>query len=164
MADSVFENITKNIVSTLSGFTLTYNGSSHVLSCDRERFVDVIGARSPLALVIGPEVSVVSRAHLRAHCELKYQIMIFENSIDDEYDENDSIAATAITETTGNIASDVVKQLMVDRTRGGSANNTEFDGCGYYIDTEGDVPLFVNYIIFTVKTFIVDTDPYQTGG
>jgi hypothetical protein len=162
MADTVFESITKNIVTTLSGLSLSYGGVTKTLSCDRERYVDVIGDRTPLAIIVGPNVEVISRAHLVAHCELVYQIMVVDTSINDEYDP-DSIT-TPITEVMANVSGDVVKQLMIDRTRGGYAQNTEFDACGHYFDSDGKIPMFISYVLLTVKAFVRDTDVYTTGG
>jgi hypothetical protein len=64
----------------------------------------------------------------------------------------------------GNSPSDLIKLVMVDRTRGGNANNTEFNGVGYYFDNDGDTTFFNAYIQLEIKAFVRDTDPYFTGG
>ncbi|MFA5323426.1 MAG: hypothetical protein WC373_12205 [Smithella sp.] len=162
MADTVFESITKNIITTLSGLSLSYGGETKTLSCDRERYIDVIGDRTPLAIICGPNIEVMSRAHLVTHCELVYQIMVIDTSVNDEYDSDVVIAP--ITEVMANIPGDIIKQLMTDRTRGGYAQNTEFDACGYYFDSDGKIPMFISYVLLTVKAFVRDTDVYSTGG
>lgn len=163
MADTVFESITKNIETTLSGLALTYtNGETRTLLCDRERFVDIIGNRCPLALISGPNVEVVQRAHRVAHCELSYQIMVIDNSINDEYDPDTPV--DPVTEVMSNVGGDVIKQLMADHTRGGYARDTRFEAFGHYFDSDGKFSYFIEYILITVTAFVRDTDPYYTGG
>jgi len=159
---SVFAEITKNIKSTLHGASITYGGLVRTITCERERFMNVINDRFPFILLSGPIIEPLSRAHLVVHNTLHYLITFTDNTISDEYNPDSTV--TPITETMQDVIADIVKLLMVDRRRGGYANNTEYGTTGYYFDDDGDTPLFNIFLQLEIKAFVRDADPYYTGG
>jgi hypothetical protein len=159
---SVFAEITKNLISVLHGKSITYGGSTRTTTCERERFVNVIDDRFPFIVLSGPIVEILNRAHGVVHSTLHYIVTFADNTINDEYDPDESVAP--ITETMQDVIADLIKLVMVDRTRGGYANNTEYNGAGYYFDDDGDTPLFNIYLQLEIKSITRDTDPYYTGG
>lgn len=165
MADTITELITQNIVTSLHGETINYDGEDRTITCERERFINTINDRYPYCKLSGPIVEVVGRAHSICNCNCHYMLTLTENTIRDEYDpEND---VDEITRITGNVAGDMIKLLVGSvslRTRGGYARNTQWEGYGYYFDFDEDTPLYCVYLQLIVKTVINEIDPYLTGG
>lgn len=162
MADSISELISLNLESAFHGKTITIGGVSKTITCERERFVNVIGDRYPFICLQGPYCDVVSRAHLIANCSLYYLATFCDNTIKDDY--SPSIAVQPAAKVLGNVAADIIKLAMLDRTRGGNAFDTTWEGWDYYIDNDGDTPELFIMMQFNVRCAIRDTDPYYTGG
>jgi len=161
MADSIPELITKNLEAAIHGKSITIASVSKTITCERERFVNVIGDRYPFGALQGPFCDVMSRAHLIAQCNLYYVVTLCD-AIADDY--NPTVAVDPVTKVVGNAASDLVKLVMLDRTRGGYATDTTWEGFDYFINSDGDTPEMYVTVQFAVKCFLRDSDPYFTGG
>lgn len=160
MASRIAE-ITANLESTFNQGVINYNDENHDITAERERFQNVINGRYPFIIISGPIVEVLSRAHRVSNCLLHYLITFMDDTINDEYSSSETV--DPITKKTEDIAADLIKLAMVDRTRGDYAINTEWSGYGHYFDFDGKQPTFNIFVQFEIKAFINTIDPYLGG-
>lgn len=161
MAD-VFEEITQNIESSFNGQSITYNGEAKTITCERERFVNIIDNRYPFLKLSGPIIEVLKRERNRVYCSLHYIAEFIDDSINDSYDPNTTVIP--ISEVLGSVEIDLMKIIMADRERGGYAKNTEWEGSGYYFDDDEGISLFVKWLQLRVETNVIAENPYNVGG
>lgn len=156
MADCIIEGITANLMTVLDGVT-TYGGNCAV---ERERALFVQGTRNPIIVHIGPEVEVEQQIDkvsiVRCHYHALYFVRVNDDSV---------VANTEAPYLARNVAADIVKALMVDRSRGGLAQNTEAEGYGhgFGVDEQSGDVTFTVYVDYNVRTRISTTDPYYTA-
>ena len=153
-----FENITNNLKNTFDGQSITYNSQTKTITCERERTVNVIDNRYPFVKLSGPIVDVLHRSRRKAQCDLHYLVEFIDNSIDDSYDPN--LSVDPITKVLGSVEADLMVLAMADRERGGFANNTEWEGAGYYFDDSDGVSLFVKWLQLRVEVNVLESDPH----
>lgn len=161
MAD-VFEEITQNLETSFDGQSITYNGVSKTITCERERHVNIIDNRFPFLKLSGPIIEVLRRERNRVYCSLHYMIEFIDDSINDKYDPD--VVVNPIGEVLGTVEVDLMKIAMSNPTRGGYAKKTEWEGSGYYFDDDEGVSLFVKYVELAVETNVIAENPYITGG
>jgi hypothetical protein len=155
--DCITAKITKNLVDALNNKVLTYAGQQNTTTAEQQRCIYNPDGRNPFVEVCGPWPDTVARGNLSNELDLHYHIEFHENSI------NDNPPADEITKTAGNIAADLIKLIMADIRRGGSAIMTTWEDPGYYFTGTSDCPEFVVYIDITVKAFVNTNDPYLIG-
>ena len=160
MASRVAE-ITADLESAFHGETINYNGEDKVITAERERFQNVINGRYPFVLISGPVVDVESRAHRVSNCMLHYLITFMDDTINDDYSSESTI--DPITKVVEDVAADLIKLAMADRTRNGYAINTAWSGSGHYFDDIDGKLMFNVFVQFEIKTFINTIDPYLGG-
>lgn len=158
MADSIAELVAENIRTTLNGESITYNGSAHTITAERQRVHLNINGQYPYIEIGGPWAQVEERGNRSFDTTYRFSIELYENTINDE-----AQASTPISRITGNIHADLITLLMADITRGEQALDTNYYGYGYYMTGDPDNPMFVVYADLYVQTFVNKDNPYQLG-
>lgn len=159
---SIVAEITKNLQDTLHLKDVEYVGETHTIYCDRERIQPQSLDRWPKVTISSPICEVQGRANKRCNCDISYLVTFSDERISDEPKEGESIAS--IDEITENILADLIKLIMADRSRGGYATNTTWDGFGsYFAQNEHGIPSYYLYIKLTITALINDTNPYERG-
>lgn len=156
MSDCLIEQVTANLLTTLDAVT-TYGGNCAV---ERERATLVQGSRDPLIVLAGPSVEVDQQLDAVSIVKAHYVAAYFKRVNDDS-----TTANTEAPYLARNVASDVLKALMADRSRGGIAQNTEAEEYGYTFTVDegtGDVTFSV-YVAFNVRARVSTTDPYNAA-
>ena len=156
MADCIASLIAENLRDSLDGKTITYNGVSHTITCERQRLRLNINDRYPYVEILGPFASVQDRSNRSMDTELRFGLIFYEDTIND--DSGDEIARVL-----DNVAADIISLVMSDITRGGYALKTDYDGYGYFMSGEPSQPQACVYIDLTVQAYISATNPYQIG-
>lgn len=135
--DCVESLIGQDLVDTFDGITIPYNGSDHIAVADFQRAVDEIGNRYPYIEVCGPVGEVISRASGTEIHQLDYTVLIYVAA-------NDKRSQDPITYQLRNTRAYVMAEALDDRTRGGNALNTEFNGnYGHWFnDDTSEIVLF----------------------
>ena len=165
MSDCKVALISANLKTVLNGQAITYNGVEHTITAERQRRRLRVAGRYPYIEICGPWVEVQTgsqqNVYNKNHNKLYYQIELREDTINDDYEEGADV--TPITELTDNIAADLIKLIMADRTRGGNATNTNVINYGYYFDADTEALEYVVYLTIEVTAFINATNPYLGG-
>lgn len=162
MANSIPDLISDDFVTSINGATIEINGKSQVITCERERLINTIGNRYPYVFISGPIIEKENRSHRTYHLKLMYQIVFIDNTVNDEYLEDEAV--TPVSKMYGNVISDINSLVMSERQRGGNAQDTDFAGAGQSIDIEDGIPEYSCYLNYIVTSVLVDTDFYKTGG
>jgi hypothetical protein len=166
---SIVAQITQNLISVFDGATITVADQDLIITAETERVKRVINGRYPYLEIQGPIVNVVSRAHRVVNCDLFYSMELLLD-INDAYEDNHDYLT--ITETTQNVAADLIRLLMADQQRGfvqgyptkRLAHKTDYEGFGYRFTGNPEHPDFSIYLDFSVNTTINENDPYLIGG
>ena len=156
-ADCVISKITKNLVDTFNGKIITYNSRQNLIAAEQQRSLYDPSGRNPFVEICGPWPQTTSRGNLSNECDLQYHVEFHENSI------NDRPPNPPITETTRNIAAELIKIVMSDIRRGGNAIMTTWEDPGFYFAGSSESPELVIYLDITVKTFVNTNNPYLIG-
>lgn len=152
-SDPVSALITDNLVSSLNGIVVPYNGEDHIAVSGYQRAVDEVNCRYPYIEVCGPVGSVLSRSARREIHALDYTILVYIVS-------NDEGASDPITYQLRNSRAYVMAAALDDRKRGGHAVNTEYAGrYGHWFDEmTGEIVLFFG---LRVTVIMVAGDPFS---
>jgi hypothetical protein len=156
-AECITAKITKNLVESLDGKTITYYDRQNVISAEQQRSIYDPDGKSPFVEVCGPWPETVARGNLSNELDLHYHIELHENTI------NDKQPAPPITKTVENVGADLIKIIMADIRRGGSAIMTTWEDTGFYFCGSSECPELVIYVDITVKAFVNTNDPYLIG-
>jgi hypothetical protein len=162
VADSIPELITQSIVTSLNGKSITVNGVSKTITCERERIVNIVEGRYPFAVVREPHIDKTQRAHRVYACKAWYQIEIEDNTVNDDYSPDETVVP--IGKIYGNFNSDIMKLIASNNTRGGIALLTEFETADIYFDNERGVPIARSLVEVSVNFMVNENDFYITGG
>lgn len=156
MADCIIEQITANLLTTLDGVS-TYGGDCDV---ERERAMLTQGDRDPLIVLSGPEVEVEQQIDAVSVVRCQY-VAAYLKRINDE----GVIVNTEAPYLARNVSADIMKALMIDRSRGSLALNTEVEGYGYTFlpDEQSGEITFSVYVAFNVRARVSTTDPYYNA-
>lgn len=161
MADWIGQLITNNVVTTIAGVTTANGYGTNIAECIQERIVMRANDAYPRVEVSGPAVSFSREeegVNPRGRTKIKLEYSAFY------YDQVDDSAADdePVSKQTANVPADIIKALMVDRTRGGYAIMTTITDAYSSIDFIGENPIFLWVITFEVETFINELNPYST--
>ena len=154
--DSVVGLITADLVQTYNNLVIPYDGESNTASADFRRTVDDMESYPFIVpqFINGEPLAESSQS---SFTKLRYIVSCYIANINDESDE-------AISEVLKNVQAYLIKQAMVDITRGGNAVNTNIGAFGeYFIDNPNYVE-FVSWIELLIKTFIDSGDPFVRTG
>lgn len=119
--DCVESLITQDLVDTLDGITIPYNGVDHSAVAAFQRAVDEIGNQYPYIEVCGPVGEIVERSSQSEMHHLDYTILVYVAA-------NDKGTNNPITYQLRNTRAYVMAEILDDRTRSGHAINTEYNG------------------------------------
>lgn len=166
---SIVSQITQNLITTFHGAHITIAAQVLTITAETERVKRVINNRYPFLEIQGPIVNVVSRGHRVVNIDLFYSMELLLD-IDDSYEAGHDYLT--ITETTQDVAADLIKLLMADQQRGfvtgfptkRLAHKTDYEGFGHRFTGSPDRPDFSIYVDFVVNTTINESDPYLIGG
>jgi hypothetical protein len=165
MSDCKTALISANLKTVLHNQTINYNGADQTTTAERQRTRLMVAGRYPYIEICGPwvEVQMGSQQNVynKNYNKLFYQIEFRDGTINDDYDSETEV--TPITELTDNIAAELIKLIMADRTRGGNATNTNVINYGYYFDADTEALEYVVYLTIEVTAFINATNPYLGG-
>lgn len=164
-SDSIYDQIAQNIASALNGKTFTVGNTSYTSKCERQRLIYNPGDSDCYIELCGPWGLTLNHAGSRQdHINLGFIAEMHLNGLDD------SPPNDPITEQAKNIGAEMIKNVMLDYTRGKDANNNPLalitrieDAPGYYITGNPDAPEFVVFIHIVVETFVNADNPYQLG-
>lgn len=146
-------DITENLKTALESLS-TYDGTPTV---ELERLYTRINGRYPFVVLNGPYADVETQTHNTAHTVFEYVIQYFVDYNDEDQDEY------AITYVTRNVAGDIIKQILLDTTRGGYAIFTRITGFGNGFDGGEEGFDYYVYVVIEVETRLEATDPSLWG-
>ena len=133
----------------------SYQGT---VTANLERYYNNINDRYPFLEILGPYAIVETETDDVMDTVLQY---VFKYYI--RYNDENDIADTEVAKLVENVARDITKQIMLDQTRAGLAENTEITEHGISfeeIDNEID---FAVYVVCEVQTVIDAGNPYLLG-
>lgn len=135
--DPVVVLITQNLVDTFNDLTIPYNGLDHTATSAYQRAVEEISNEYPYVEICGPVGRIISRSSRREIHQLDYTILIYVAA-------DDSGDSEPITYQLRNTRAYVMAAALDDRTRGGHATNTEYNGTyGHWFSEEtAEIVLF----------------------
>jgi hypothetical protein len=163
MAESIRALITANVKATLETITVANGYETDIGTVDEKRSeFDSMAETDSYTLL---ELLSPEKEDDYQHTEdnkIKYIVYYFNGK-------NDEKGNDPIQYTDRNVAADIQKALMVDRTRGGYALNTEkiSDGHNYYMqqsaygNSSGSIAQMCTWFLFEVHTLINADNPYQ---
>lgn len=151
---NMVSDITNNLKTALAGLS-TYGGTPIV---ELERLLLIINDRYPYIQLCGPYSEVETQIHKVAETRLDYIIKYFIN-----YNDESETLNTEITYVTRNVCGDIIKQIMIDPTRGEYAIITKYTDYGYIFEIMEDNIEFYRYIFLEITTRIDANDPYLIG-
>lgn len=157
----VFSKVTQNLVDTLNGQVLTYNGADHVVVAEEERLNLEVGERSPLLSVCGPYIDTEQRSNRSAQCALVYSLELRDSRVDDRYRRNQDVQP--ITRVMRTVPAQIMKLVMKDPRRSENALLTKWKDTGYYFTGVGDLAECVFYVDIEVELFVNADNPYLQG-
>lgn len=163
MADCIRALITANIKAALQTITIANHYHTNIGTVEEKRseFNSVAEVDTFTLLELLPPVNEEDYQHTEDET-LKYMIYYFNGK-------NDEKGKDPIQYEDRNVAADIQKSLMVDRTRGGYALNTRkiSDGHNYYLQqsssgsSSGSIAQMCTWVLIEVQTLINADDPYQ---
>jgi len=146
-------NITENLKTALESL-FTYGGTPTV---ELERLYQRIGTRYPFIEVLGPYSEIETKMHNVTDTKNEYTLMYYTD-YNDETQTDDSIAYV-----TRNVAGDIIKQVMLDITRGGYAIVTKVVGYGNGFESYEDRLDYFVYVVLEITARIDALDPSLLG-
>ena len=154
MSTPVIESIAANVLTTVNGVT-EGNGYNQTISAKRPRRIDyrTDSAQDLDCLIIQTVAEEVEGPNMRKTWRQHFDIMVFC------FDGDDS--ATPIDTRLNQVWSDILKALMVDRTRGAYAYETKIHEASFHVDPAGGMSGVLLDISVEYRT--VYNDPYTKG-
>ncbi len=154
MASSIRELIVTNIKTTLEGITTAGGFNSDILSVQRLR-------QSGMKKSIVPTIWIVEGSEdVRDEAGIVQKNLAIALAVITRHDEASDTLSSA--EFLAPLRDDVDKALMVDRTRGGYADETSFPSWGE-IEVEGGQPELITVATLSVRYFTSSTDSTAKG-
>lgn len=159
MADCIDALITANIKTALETITIANGYNTAIGTVEEKRSIlrlKIDNGAFALLERLQPEFEG-DYQHTQDD-ELRFMVYYFNGS-DDEGDSDQPIQYRD-----RNVHADIQKVIMVDRTRGGYAQNTEVRSHGhdyYYQQGTVDVPIMCTWVLIHVKRLINADNPYQ---
>jgi hypothetical protein len=160
MADSVHEQIMKQIQATLEGITIA-NGFGHTM-VSVQRFLQQgqTLAETPVCVLLEGEDSVKQEGPLAGAYSLTSRTMMV--SVVAIHQEDTETDARSASEVMNAIVLDIQKALQADPTRGGLALDTSEIGVGELNSDEGQ-PEIIQTVAFSISYRHRRTDPTIAG-
>ena len=162
VVESVLANVADNIVSTLNGATIVYNGLDNVLTCEAQRLYADFRDSFPYAEVqfVGSEMV---QASAYSYTEMAtFMILCHVGDINDEHP-NEPIG-----EALRNVNAHIIKHLMTNQTRGGNAMTTDIEAYGQetfdYSSNASRVIDHVCWVQIQVRFMVAISDPFTRNG
>ena len=147
-------DITNNLKNALELLS-TYGGTPTV---ELERLFLSINGRYPYVEILGPYSEVETRMHNVADTKLEYIIKYYL-----AYNDEDYANVSAITYVTRNVAGDIIKQVMLDVSRGSYAIKTSVVGHGNAFEAMEERVEFMIYVVLEITARIDAKDPTYLG-
>lgn len=152
---SISGKIADNLKSVLNGKSITYNGTSHTITAERQRFV-LRRSVYPYVEIGGPWANVETRDCRCMDASISFSVVLYEHSINDE-------TGTPISEVMQDVPSELIKLIAADTTRGGNAIKTDIESWGYAIIDGDQGPEFIVWVDVVVQAYILQTNPDTWG-
>jgi len=146
-------DITENLKTALESLS-TYGGTPTI---ELERLYQRIGTRYPFIEILGPYSEIETKMHNVTDTKNEYTIMYYID-YNDETQTDD-----AITYVTRNVAGDIIKQVMLNVTRGGNAIVTKVVGYGNGFEVYEERLDYFVYVVLEITARIEATDPSLLG-
>lgn len=165
--ESVIGLISQDLVNTLNGICLPYNGVDNFAKADFQRSEDYFDV-SPFIVVAfagSQKISTSSQSILR---KAKYDIFCYVNNINDNWDPDKDFEhqVSAITKTLKNIPAYIEKEILVDIKRDNKATLTEIEDIDqFFVPTLGNESvMFVSYLEVFVQYWVEQFNPFNRVG
>ena len=166
-SESVIGLIHQNLITTLDGITIPYNGSDHIAKAEYQRTEDYFNQSPYIAVGFSGTVKMESSSRTTRR-KAKFEVFCYVNDINDQYnpDLSEANQKKAITEVLKNMPSYIEKELLKDITRAANASLTEVgDIDQFFIPTQGNESVsFVTYLEVFVQYYVDQFDPFARVG